>query len=219
MSERSWKESIALILIVFIAGLMIAGTHSQERTAQLTATTGDKSVQIRAEADTHNLIVTNFPANMVHRGDMFYIWGGYFLDENDSVETLFETAPVPYHTHITGKLRMSKEVTVQIYEDTTKTHDPTKYVTAYNRNRYSSRTSQAVISRTPLGTGDGNLIWSIHTHFGEGTLGDISGGAGFIWKPSTKYLVRFTSNVKDNLLASEVSWFESIPLTEIPGTP
>lgn len=217
MSERSWKESIALILVVFIAGLMIAGTHSQERTVQLTATTGSQTVQVSAEPSTHNLIVTTFPTNLLHQGEAFYMVGGFTLDKDEFLETLIETPSGPKHVHMTGTLRMKFETKVELFEGSTKTRG--MVAPLFNRHRECIKTPNVVVSRMPGGTGDGSLIWSQHSTVGPLTTGDIQWAQGFVLKANTKYLLRTTSYENDNLLATELNWFEHAPKTVIPEVP
>jgi hypothetical protein len=161
---------------------------------------------------------------MVHDGMFFHATNRIVGLANGASHDVLTAIPAAVFPHIRADLYTFEDTPVDIktYEGTTTSADGT-VIPVFNRNRNSANTPGLVLTHSPTVTDVGTLIHDrLVPSAGAGVgqkHGSISAGFGEEWvfKPSTKYLVRLTNNAGAAIdITYELFWYE-INYTELGG--
>lgn len=152
----------------------------------------------------------DYEHHKIHEGDAFCVCEGVVLGASTR-EYLVETADSGRRTHMVFAFQSSLDLDISIFEATTKTTGTA--LTERNRNRNFSDSATTVITHTPGGSGDGNLLAS--TKIGDPTSpGGLAGGGAssgrheWVLKGNEKYLVRITSASAGCRIGAYFDWYE-----------
>lgn len=202
------ENSLTSKPVRMISGNFAIGSNKMLVTAAaMNAYNGTQMVRLRVDPLTETLQVIDHPHHEIHQGSFFNAY--HFND-------LAGTTSMYYHfivaagkaLHITMDLFVEAELLIYIYEAPTTLNDGT-LITAYDRNRDTGNTPTALVHHSPNITANGTQIAFSYVPAGKFSSGGQSTRFEWIFKKSTKYLVRI-----QNLLgtASQYSvnfdWYE-----------
>jgi len=160
------------------------------------------------DSETHHVTVSS-PHDELHRGNGFSIFhDSGSIANNATLEILINTGSTGLHVQMVGDV--TGTFSVDTFEGTTVSSNGTA-ITVFNKNRYSSRTTNASIFHTPTITSDGTKIGIELIGAGkrQGGASEMSRGDQWILKNATSYLVRYTniSGVANRVIAN-IEWYE-----------
>jgi hypothetical protein len=174
--------------------------------------TGDATYQVpRLDKYTHATTTIDYVHHEIHDGAT-YMYHDVIddLDNNVAQDYMITTPDTTKWLHISHDIEAIGPITVEIYEATDKTG--TTAQTLYNRDRNSATTATGTIHKgTSGGTTDGTKIvyWkggiSSNKTQNSATHGTASEK---ILKQNTKYILRLTSRMDNNMISVSIGWYE-----------
>lgn len=161
----------------------------------------------------HALTVIQEQHRLIHDGMMFHATGqaADVATPAGTYEILLDI-PAGVYPHIQKVLWhiQGAPAELKVFEGTT-TSASGGAVTEHNTNRNSANAAGMIVTTEPTVTGDGTLIHERYIPTSGKDVGQVAGTLfeEWIFKPSTKYLIRLTNNsgaVCD--LSWEIQWYE-----------
>jgi len=171
------------------------------------------------DSKTSALKIIDYPHSETHSGNRYYAIYSAVKNDTQDIEIRFQTPNNAIWKHWEFSIIATGETTINLYENTTFTHAGGNVLTAINRDRNSSNTSDAIICHTPTGSGDGTAITQypilIGLDTGPGPIAGLFGGdtgtrGELILKQNTAYLLRIASFTNGNRLTCLMDWYEHL---------
>jgi len=190
--------------------------------ARMQAKAGVGEVHVTADGMTNALNVISYEHHEIHDGRSFFAdYSASPVADGVAIEMRVEAPNTGRLAHMVFAVESGLAAKLEVWEDTTKTHNASNVIAARNRDRNSDKVSGLTICHTPGGSqaGAANLIGPIY--FGAATVsgkGDTGGGAGgrheIILKRGAAYLIKVTSAADGNSLHINMDWYEHRSKTE-----
>ena len=205
------REHKLKILVILIAAFLL-GAYVQNQAVDIHGTIGTKFVPLQVDDSTHSVQTITYAHHEVHSGSSYFVTDIRALNDAATFSYLIECPDTTSWAHILFKIEGSFDTKIEIYEATTKTAGTA--MTEWNRNRNSANTAGVVVTHTPGGAGNGNLMWTSRFGNDSGPAGRGGSGGGtrgnneFVLKQNTDYLVIITSYTDNNNVAVEFDWYE-----------
>jgi len=178
--------------------------------------TNEDGEAIKTDDMTNALTVIDYAHHEIHSGSHFK--AGYqdtVMATNDEINILFITPDTLKWAHFELTAQATGAVIIDFYEDAVVSANGT-LVTAWNRNRNSTKVNTVLVYHTPTVTTNGTKIsskWVGNEGFKDSVGGEARGEAEFILKQNTKYLIKLTA-VSNNIKgAVGGDWYEHTDLT------
>ena len=183
------------------------GTGLQNMVARWGSNPGEID-DVRIDAATNSIQTVTYAHHEIHSGSHYVTRTYWTIAKNGSKDILIVTPAGTKMPHVTTGFNLSTSTTVVEWFDAVTTSNDGDLLLSRNRNRNFADNNTTLIYEDPTVT-DGAVAGNILQEgiFGSGR-GSIGGGARdseeIIFKPSTKYLVRFT---EQNISAVDLNFF------------
>lgn len=200
------------ILLILVAAVFLMAITGQGDITLVHGFNGSKPVPFKADLSTRGQVIVDYEHHEIHDGGSFFATDTATLNDGNTRELLIETPNTTVWSHFCFLVTGSLETTVELFETSTKTTGTA--MTEYNRNRNNGNSTTVVITHTPGGAGDGNLIFK--TIFGNDAGPPAGGGLGGQSRPEHEivlgqnetYLIKITSGTNANNITTLLSWYD-----------
>jgi len=157
---------------------------------------------------THHVTITS-PHDELHRGNGFSLFhDSGSIANNATSEILINVGSTGLHVQLIADV--TDTFLSETFEGTTVSSNGTAK-TVFNKNRYSSKTTNASVFHTPTITADGTQIGCELVGAGkkQGGSSEMTRGDQWIFKSNTTYLVRYTNiSGQSNRAVINIEWYE-----------
>lgn len=165
-------KKIRDVILILVAAVFLMAVSGQGDITLIHGFNGSSPVPIRADLSTRALVQIDYEHHEVHNNGSFIATDAATVDDGNTRELLIETPDTVVWAHFTFVVTGSLDTTVEFFETSTKTTGTA--MSELNRNRNSGASTSVVVTHTPGGAGDGNLIFQ--SKFGGDTGPASSGG-------------------------------------------
>ena len=201
-----------LLIVILIGVFILTAAWAASDAVLIQGFNGSAPVPIRADLSTRAMVGISYEHHEIHDGRSYIVTDAVSVDDGNTRELLIETPDTAVWAHFTFVVTGSLDTTVEFFETTTKTTGTA--MTELNRNRNSGNSTSVVVTHTPGGAGDGNLIFV--AKFGGDTGPSGSGGLRGESRPegeimlgqNEKYLIKITSGTNGNNITTTMSWYD-----------
>ena len=172
--------------------------------------------ELNVDAISRTLSIIDIHASKLHCGDSFYMKGYIELDNTDTFYIKL-TTPATKEMHFTFTIKSTGVLETTFDEAATGGMTGGTVVTPLNRNRNSTTTSGAVLTKGV--TAATSYVTRLSSDkWGSSGFRTSIGGAGatiaeYILRKSTTYIRSFISGSDNNIVQFEASWTESTNLS------
>lgn len=205
---RKWLLRLALVSIFIFTGCTIEepGYFIADPESQVQVVDSDGDI-VNIDSDTRAIAVIEYPHKEIHDGNSYVLNG----DDHDlSVGQTFDLTVLTSNTtnwmHAVWEAEGTDAIHIFVYEGVT-VNVPGTPTTPINRDRNSPNTSDAICREGDTFTNLGTLLWEWHT--GDKKVAGVGGERDeYILRQGTQYLFRVESEVANNKVSGQLSWYE-----------